>query len=216
MIKKYAMLVGLIIAILLLIIATQYYPGGSQHDKNSIGYDWKNNYLSNLFTQKAVNGSPNASRPWAIAGMLFLCSGFGLFFVDFSKKIPLKGSAKIIRYCGVIAMLFGFLAVTPYHDIVIRIASTLALISMFYIIVFVFKSKLHLFKALSFICMLVFYCCNYLYYTSSYLEWLPIMQKTLLLIIIIWVLSLQYLTTSADFQPGKNVAAKADNTPVGL
>jgi hypothetical protein len=214
MFKKYAILFGVLIALLLLIIATQYYPGGSQHDKNSIGYDWKNNYLSNLFSQNAVNGSPNASRPWAIAGMLFLCSSFALFFVDFSKKITLKSASIIIRYCGVVAMLFGFLAVTPYHDTVIRIASTLALISMFYIVVFVFKSKLHLFKVLSIICMLVFYCCNYLYYTRSYLELLPIMQKTLLLIIIIWVLSLQYFTTSADFRPRNSIATQADDMPV--
>ena len=29
-------------------MATLYYPGGSQHDPNSIGYNWKNNYLSIL------------------------------------------------------------------------------------------------------------------------------------------------------------------------
>jgi hypothetical protein len=37
-------------------VATLYYPGGSQYDKNSVGYDWKNNYLSYLFDAKAVNG----------------------------------------------------------------------------------------------------------------------------------------------------------------
>jgi len=108
MLRKHSILLGIIISLLLLLVATLYYPGGSQSDKNSIGYDWKNNYLSNLFDARAVNGSENASRLWAIAGMLFLCASFALFFIKFPKKISSKGAAKIIRYCGVSAMIFTF------------------------------------------------------------------------------------------------------------
>jgi len=204
MLKKYSTLYGIIISLILLLIATLYYPGSSQYDKNSIGYDWGNNYLSNLFGPKAVNGTDNAAQLWAIAGMLFLCGSFALFFIDFSKKIPQKGASKMIKYCGVSAMLFAFLAVTPYHDKMITIASTLALISMFYITIFVFKSKLHLFKALCIVCLIVSYSCNYMYFTRSNVEFLPIMQKITLLITITWVLSLQYFAQKAGFQP-KNV-----------
>jgi hypothetical protein len=210
MLKKYLILIGVIISISLLLVAALYYPGGSQHDKNSIGYDWKNNYLSNLFGANAVNGAPNASRPWAIAGMLFLCAGFALFFFEFSKKIPSKVSAKIIRYFGVGAMLFAFLAVTPFHDIAITIASTLALISMFYIIIFVFTSKLHLFKILSVVCLVALYSCNYVYFTRTDLEILPVLQKAALLLTITWMLCLQYFTTITDFKPRKPVSMKVD------
>jgi hypothetical protein len=200
MFGKYSILLGIIISLLLLLVATLHYPGGSRFDKNSVGYDWKNNYLSNLFDVKAVNGSENAARLWAIAGMLFLCASFALFFIEFPKKISSKGAAKIIRYCGVSAMIFAFLAVTPYHDAVIRIASTLGLISMFYITVFVFKSRLLLLGILSVVCLLVSYSCNYIYFTRSYVEYLPIFQKIALAITIAWILSLQYLTTTTDFE----------------
>src|SRR6188768_3918488 len=106
MLKKYSILLGIIISISLLLIATAYYPGGSQADKASIGYDWKNNYISNLFSEKAINGSDNASRYWAIGGMFFLSASYAIFFIDFSKKIPAKGAAKIIKYVGAICMLF--------------------------------------------------------------------------------------------------------------
>ena len=142
MLKKYSILLGIIISISLLLIATLYYPGGSQFDKTSIGYDWKNNYISNLFSEKAVNGSDNTSRFWAIGGMIFLSASFAIFFIEFSKKIPAKGAAKIIKYFGASAMLFTFLIVTPLHDIMITIASTMTLVSIFYITVFVFKSML--------------------------------------------------------------------------
>ncbi|WP_295714628.1 hypothetical protein [Mucilaginibacter sp.] len=208
MLRKHSILIGIIISLLLLLVATLYYPGGSQHDKNSIGYDWKNNYLSNLFGEKAVNGLNNGSRIWAIFGMLFLSASFALFFIEISKKIPTKGAAKIVRYFGAGAMIFAFLAVTPYHDIMVTIACTMALVSMFYITVFVYKSRLLLFKIISTICLLAFYCSEYVYYTSSYLEVLPILQKLTLFITITWVLSLQYFTTIADFQPGKNAATQ--------
>ncbi|MES2004794.1 MAG: hypothetical protein V4450_09750 [Bacteroidota bacterium] len=200
MLKKYAILFGLIISLILLLTATRYYPGGSQYDKNSVGFDWKNNYVCNLFSEKAVNGAGNSSRPWAIPGMLFLCISFALFFIDFSKKIPLKGASAIIRYTGAGAMFFAFLIVTSYHDIMVIISSTLALVSMFYIMVFTFKSKLTLFKLLSLICILVFYCTNYIYYSGSYLAILPVMQKILFAIMLLWVFSLTYFTTREDFE----------------
>ncbi|MDB5013068.1 MAG: hypothetical protein JWQ25_1270 [Daejeonella sp.] len=200
MLRKYSILLSLIISIVLLVIATLYYPGGSQLDKNSIGYDWANNYLSNLFGEKAVNGAHNPSQFWAVFGMLFLCVSFALFFIEFSKKISSKSSARIIRYCGVSAMIFAFLAVTPYHDTMIMITSTLALVSIFYITIYVFKSRKHLLKFLCILCLLILYCCNYVYYTRNYLEFLPIMQKTSLFITISWVLCLQYFSKKEDFQ----------------
>jgi hypothetical protein len=210
--RKHFLLAGIIISISLLIVATLHYPGGSQHDKNSVGYDWKNNYLSNLFEASAVNGSLNTSRPWAIAGMLFLCVSLAFFFIEFSKKISSKGAAGVIRYCGVGAMLFAFLAVTPYHDSVITAASALALLSMFYITVFLFKSRLHFFKILSIVLLLVSYGCNYVYFTRSYVEFLPVLQKIALVITILWALALQYFTTMADFPSKEEVAIEGDDS----
>jgi hypothetical protein len=209
MLKKYSILLGIIISLALLLVATWHYPGGSQHDQNSIGYDWLNNYLSNLFSTAAVNGAPNASRPWAIAGMLFLCASFALFFNEFPKKLSPGSGAKVVRYCGLGAMLFAFLAVTPYHDEVLTPASTLALLSMFYITVAVFKSKLHALKFLSVILLLSLYAANYVYYTRSHVELLPVLQKIALLLTIVWILALQYLTTASDF-PAKR---KLNETP---
>src|SRR6267154_5457683 len=86
--------------------------------------------------------------------------------------------------------LAAFLAVTPFHDKMITIASTLGLVSMFYITVFVFKSRLHLMKILSIACLLASYVCNYIYFTRRHVEVLPISQKIALAITIVWILSL--------------------------
>lgn len=200
MLKKYSILLGIIISISLLLIATMVYPGGSLFDKNSVGFDWTKNFISNLFAPKAVNGSDNPSRIWAIIGMIFLSVSFATFFVEFSKKIPAKGAAKVIKYFGIFGMLFTFLIVTPLHDIMVTIASTMFLLSIFYITVFVFKSRLHLFKFLCTICLLVFYCTLYLYGSRSYLEFLPIMQKITFASEIILILGLAYFTKKEDFE----------------
>lgn len=200
MLKKYSVLIGITISIVLLFIATLVYPGGSLFDKNSIGFDWSKNFISNLFAAKAVNGADNLSRIWAVAGMFFLSAGFALFFIDFSKKIPAKGAAKVIKYLGGGSMLFTFLIATPMHDIMITIASTLFLLGMFYITVFILKSRLQVFKFLCVICLLVFYTTLYLFGTPDYLYILPIMQKINFAITIITVLGLEYGTTKEDFE----------------
>lgn len=200
MIKNHPILLGISGSFLLLFIATLCYPGGSQNDLNAPGFSWQHNYLSNLFDPEAMNGLVNTSRPWAIGGMLLLCASLALFFVDFSKKIAVKSAANIIQYFGLGAMLCGFLAVTPYHDIMVTIASTLGLVSLFYIAVFVLKSKLHFLKVSGVVCLLVSYGCNYMYYTGSYLNFLPIVQKVTILMAIAWILGLTYFTTKADFE----------------
>ena len=200
MLKKYSVLSGILISLILLLMATLYYPGGSQSNKDSIGYDWTNNYISNLFGEKALNGSENTARFWAIAGMIFLSASFALFFLEFSKRIPANGAAKVIKYCGSVGMLFTFLIATPLHDTMITIASTMYLISMFYITVFIFKSRLHLFKFLCTVCLLLFYGTLYLYGSGNYLTFLPIMQKITFFTSIILVLGLRYFTTKEDFQ----------------
>lgn len=200
MLRKYFTFIGIITSLVLFFISTIYYPGGSQHDKNDVGFYWKHNYISNLFGEKAVNGLENLARPWAVAAMFFLAISIAVFFVQFSKKISNRISSNIIRYFGVGAMICTFLTVTPFHDLMVAIAFTMALLSMFYITVYIFKSRLHFFKILSVVCLLAFYSSNFIYYTSTYLEILPIMQKLTFLVTIIWVLGLEYFTKKEDFE----------------
>lgn len=198
MLKKYSVLIGVIISVFLLAIAISVYPGGSYFDKNSVGFDLTKNFISNLFASTAVNGSDNPSRIWADAGMIFLSVSFAIFFINFSKKIPHKSAANVIKYCGAGNMLFTFLIVTPLHDVMVTISGTFFLVSLFYITVFILKSKLLLFKFACVICMLIFYYTIYLYGSGNW-DWLPVMQKTIFISCVLLVLGLEYFTTSEDF-----------------
>lgn len=201
MVKKYAILIGIVIGTVLLITSTLHYPGGTYEDLNAQGYDWANNYISNLLGPLAVNGIENAARPYAILGILFLTTSFGVFFVKFSDRIKIKSVSVVIKYGGVLATILGFITVVPsMHDIMVSASSILTLLVFFYITVMVIKSELMLMKVLSIVFLTTFYFGAYMYFTRSHLEFMPIMQKSIFLMKILWILSLEYLTRKEDFE----------------
>ncbi len=106
----------MIFSVILIVIAALAYPGGSLLDKNSVGFGWSKNFISNLFEAKAINGSENPGRIWAILGMAFQSVGYGVFFINMSKKISLRGWVNVLKYIGFANFLFVFLIATPYHD----------------------------------------------------------------------------------------------------
>jgi hypothetical protein len=70
MVRKYFILFGIIISTALLLVSAKYYPRVSPYNKNSIGYDWKTNYLSNLFGEKAATGSDNEPLTFGLLSWL--------------------------------------------------------------------------------------------------------------------------------------------------
>lgn len=199
MVKRYIILIGIITSLLLMYTATTYYPGGSPFYKDAVGFSWKYNYISNLFGEKAWNGMPNTARFWAVGGMMFLSMSFSIFFFEFAKRIPQRGAANVIKYMGILGMFFTFLIATPLHDTMVICASTIFLLAMFYITVFVFKSKLHLFKLLCVFYLLLFYGTLYLYGSGDFRQYLPIIQKLLFAMTMIMILVLHYFTDRKDF-----------------
>ena len=199
MLKKYSVLLGIAVSVSLLVIAMMVYPGGSFTDKNSVGFNWTKNFISNLFQEKALNGADNPSRIWADVGMMVFSVSFAIFFIGYSKRIPAKGAAKVIKYFGTGGMLCTFLIVTPLHDIMVGISSTIYLVSIFYITVFILKTRLRWFKFFCIIYLLIFYYTLYLYGTGD-LGLTAIMQKIMFISTIFLILGLEYFTKREDFE----------------
>jgi len=201
-VEKYSVLICVILSVILIVIATLVYPGGSIADKNSIGFIWSKNFISNLFAAKAINGLENTSRIWAITGMAFHSVGYGIFFIHMSKKISTKPAATILKLIGAALILFNFLIATPLHDIMVTTTSTLFLTGLFYITVFILKTKLQVFKVSCIVCFLIFYFTLYLYGSG---DWglLAIMQKVTFICSMLLVLGIEYFTKLEDFNQVK-------------
>jgi len=198
MIKKYSVLICVVISVILIVIATLVYPGGSFLDKNSIGFDWTKNFISNLFAAKAINGSENTSRIWALIGMAIHSVGYGIFYINSSKKMPSKQASIVLKYIGVANILFTFLIATPLHDLMIIISSTLFLMGLFYLTVYILKTRLHFLKISCIISLLIFYFTLYLYGSGNW-GLLAIMQKVSFICSMLLVLGIEYFTKLEDF-----------------
>lgn len=199
MIRKYSVLLCLLISVALIVIATSLYPGGSLSDKHSIGFDWFKNFISNLFGATALNGEKNTGRVWAIFGMAFHSLGYGIFFIHMSRKMPVQHAVTVLKYIGMANILFNFLIATPLHDIMITISGTLSVLGLFYITFYILKTKLHIFK---FVCILSLAVSYYTFYLYGFGKWdlLAIMQKVSFISSMLLVIALEYFTKSADFE----------------
>lgn len=195
---KNSVLICVLISVVFFVIATIIYPGGSIHDKNSVGFDWFNNFFSNLFLDKALNGAVNPSRMWALIGMVFHSVGYGLFFIHTSRKIPHKHTVLVLTSVGYINMLLIFLITTPLHDIMVPVSSTLTMLGLFYITVFILKTKMFWLKMFCIMSLLIFYFTLYLYGAG---DWglLAVMQKVTFFCFILLILTIEYFTKAEDF-----------------
>lgn len=206
MIKKHSVFICLAISVVLIVVATLLYPGGSLHDSNSTGFEWSQNFFSNLFAAKAINGAENTARIWAIVGMAFHSVGYGLFFINMSKKITERHPATVLRVVGAANVVFSFLIATPLHDPMVTLSSTLTLLGLFYVTVYILKTKLHVLKISCIISMLIFYYTLYLYGAGD-LGLLAIMQKVAAICFMVLVLALEYFTQLQDFAGAQKVQA---------
>jgi hypothetical protein len=194
----------------LMVIAALSYPGGSLLDKNSIGFAWSKNFLSNLFATKAINGSENPGWIWALIGMAFHSVGYGIFFIHMSKKISSRICADILKFIGAVNIIFIFLIATPLHDLG-TISIILTLIGLFIITVFIVLSKLHLLKFCCIICLLTYYG-FFSVFGLGYIGLSVIMQKVYIISSMLLVLGLEYFTKYEDFIQIKSRRQKIETT----
>jgi hypothetical protein len=199
MIKKHSVLLCLVISVILIVISAMAYPGGSVLDKNSIGFAWSKNFLSNLFATKAMNGSENPGWIWALFGMAFHSVGYGFFFINMSKKISPNQWATALKWIGAANMLLIFLVATPLHDLGV-LSVILTLVGLFIITGFILKTKLQILKIGCIICLLTYYV-FFSFFGFGNMGLAVIMQKVYVMSSLFLVLGLEYFTKSEDFNP---------------
>jgi hypothetical protein len=184
-----APLFGTMLFVLLYFIATLYYPGGSQIDKNAVGFSWQNNYWCNLLNEQAINEQPNAAKPIAMAAMFVLCITLILFWFLFPQYVLMsKKFAITIKVCGSFAMLTGCLLLTNInHDLITNLASGFGIIATVGIEIGLYKTgwrRLFIFGLLNF---LLVGLNNYVYYSKALIIYLPIVQKITFALFLCWI-----------------------------
>ncbi len=111
--------IGIVIFLILYVVATIYYPGGSQADMYANGFSWTNNYWCNLLNENAINGQLNTARPIALLAMSVLSCSLALFWIIFPSFANFNIRSRIVmRAAGIMSVVIGMFSFTHYHDMV--------------------------------------------------------------------------------------------------
>lgn len=174
---------------ILYFVATFYYPGGSEFDKNYIGFSWKDNYWCNLLNDKAINGQTNSAQPIALIAMFILCLTLTSFWLQFPKYTNLdKGYNWMIQICGTLAMIIGFLLFTKFdHDIITNLASIFGLIATIGTFIGLYKNKWRTLFYFGIVNIILIITNNILYYSKELISYLPVVQKITFATFLFWI-----------------------------
>ena len=181
-------ILGTLLFVVLYFVATFLYPGGSQADKNSIGFSWTNNYWCNLLNETAINGQFNAARPLAMTAMFVLCLTLAIFWYIFPKYADLKKSVRLsIQISGTLAMTTGMFLFTDLHDTFVNIASLCGLVATVGTFFGLHKLKWTKLFWFGIFNLAPVALNNILYYGNGLKLYLPVVQKITFLFFLLWI-----------------------------
>ena len=182
-------IIGTLIFVILYFVATLYYPGGSQVDKNSIGFSWTNNYWCNFLNETAINGQTNPAKPIALTGMFVLCLTLSIFWYLFPKQINIDRRLKLtIQISGLIAMTIAFFLFTSInHDLVTNLATSFGAIATIGTFVGLYKQKWFRLFGFGLLNILLVGLNNLCYYNKEFIIYLPVIQKISFATFLIWI-----------------------------
>jgi hypothetical protein len=180
---------GALVFVLLYVVATVLYPGGSQADKQAAGFSWVNNYWCTLLNDIAINGQPNAAKPVAMTGLFVLCVTLACFWYLFPIYVnPGKKLKPVIQVTGALAMMVAFFLFSSInHDLVTNLASIFGLIATLGTFVGLYKAKWFKLLVFGFVIILLVGLNNYVYYSKGLIIYLPVIQKISFAAFLFWI-----------------------------
>lgn len=194
-ILKFLPTIGILLFIGIYIYASKLYPGGSQADLNSVGFDWSNNYWCNLMLENGLNGIKNKARPVAITGIIILCSSMIIFFFQFANHFEKHRIWKMtIKISGALAILSAPFIFSEYHDImttVLSISGTVVIIGM---IRALHNNQLTFLKVMGIFCILIIALNNFFYFNENLIQYGPLIQKGAFCLILSWTIGLNIIS----------------------
>lgn len=193
---------GTVLFVVLYAVATLFYPGGSQVDKNAIGFSWVNNYWCNLLNENAINGQHNPAKPIAMTGMFVLCLTLAFFWFHFPIRINIERFPKLaIQISGILAMTIAFfLFANIDHDLVTNLAAIFGIIASVGTLIGLYKTKWYGLFAFGLLNTALVVLNNYLYHSKGLIIYLPIIQKISFAAFLTWICGITIYLYRSDVQ----------------
>jgi hypothetical protein len=192
---------GILVFAVLYVVATFYYPGGSNADKTALGFDWLNNYWCDLTGQFAKNGETNPARPIALTALIILCSTLAVFWFYVPRLFSDNKFNQFIRYAGITSMTVAVFLFTDFHDTVINVAGTFGIAALTGVFIGLYKNNLTKLFGYGVFCLGLMLLNYFIYETSFLLSLLPIIQKVTFVLLLVWICLIDiylYRTTKVE------------------
>ena len=174
--------------ILLYMIATLFYPGGSNLHPNEIGFNWLTNFWCDLTGSIAKNGQKNNAQPIALVAMLVLCLSLSVFWLAVPKLFNSNSFIyKSISYAGIGAMIAACFIFTDFHDFMMNIGSCLGVIALSFTLLGLFRFQYYRLFWSGVGCIFIIGINNLIYYTHYFIDYLPVIQKVSFVFVLFWV-----------------------------
>jgi hypothetical protein len=180
--KNQLPLVGVLAALALFALAAWRYPGG---------YDWSRHFISTFFAPTTATGSPNHSRNIAVLAMFVFCVSVAVAFKVLSARARGKALGSTLEIGGIGSMVYGFLVVTPMHDLLIGIALLFFIPAMLAALRLAKLESRQAFFWWGLLCLVLLLTSATMYYGHVFWSMLPLVQKVSILACVSWVLAFQ-------------------------
>jgi len=187
----YLPVAGIVLFILLYIIATLLYPGGSDIDRNAKGFNWLHNYWCELMAPYSQNRQPNTARALAISAMCVLAASLAVIWYFVPSHLPFpRLLQKLISLSGILSMIILFFLFSYDHDKVINMAATLGFTAMILTSAGLYRKKMFLLFAWGVFGFFLGLLNTWLYY-SGQRYYLPVVQKITFIFFLAWFVLLR-------------------------
>lgn len=196
--SKFSVTIILLVSTCFLLIAIQFYPGGTYNDLHSTGFSWRQNFISDLFHYEALNGKVNKARIWAYIGIFLYSIAGALFFLRFSQKVPARNASKFLKYSGISTLPFTLLIITPLHDLMLSLSNVLFWTCITVISSLLLRTRKHFLIVVCLLSLSIFYYACYLYANENW-DLLALVQKVNVMSAIAVLILLDLMVDRTDF-----------------
>lgn len=187
----YIPILGILSFLILFIFSSLLYSGGSEINPNSTGFNWINNYYCDLMLQNGFNGRPNPARPFSILTLNILSLSIIVFFIIVKDIVKENKFWKYtIPIAGTISMLLILFLFTPFHRLLIIIASIIGSLALTGIIIGLIQKQWKPLLYLTYFNLVMIGLNIFIYVSKTMTIVLPIIQKLTFLTVFFWMISL--------------------------
>ncbi|MFN7116302.1 MAG: hypothetical protein ACK4TA_05845, partial [Saprospiraceae bacterium] len=123
-----------------------------------------------------------------VTAMLALCTALSVFWYFLPNLLNAgKHHYTLVKYTGIISMIFASLLFTNYHDFIINMAVISGIIALTGTYIALYRSKSYRTFLFGIFCLILILLNAYIYYTRHYVAALPLLQKLTFLAYLLWV-----------------------------